>query len=214
MINEIINIILNLAKNYIQPKKESQNWYNEPWTEDTAKQVSEPEKEIILSGAGFEDEIYHCPVEKKKITSPYGYRHLSGMKRQFHSGIDLQGNQKYAFAVVQSMVVKIKTYDRLHPFRWKYLGNRRFKRINVPRGRAWSPYVILESVHGDYRFKYTHGVELVKEGQVVNGGDNVIKLGNYGNSRLQHLHFEVHEKRGSKWVNIDPEKFLKDKGVL
>ncbi len=214
MIKQIITIILNLAKNYIQPNMKDQNWYNEPWTELPKTKLKETEVDIVLDELDAEDEIYVCPVKKTKITSPYGYRHLSGMKRQFHSGIDFQGNQANAFAVVQSVVVKVKSYDRDYPYRWKYLGKRKFKRINVPKGRAWSPYVLLESVHGDYRFKYTHGLELVRMGQIVKAGDSVIRLGNFGNSRLQHLHFEVHKKVNGKWKNIDPEKFLKEKGVL
>lgn len=214
MIQEIITFILNLAKNYIQPKKEDQNWYNEPWTETPDTQLTDVETDMVLEDMDAEDEIYSCPVQKTKITSPYGWRHLPGMKRRFHSGVDFQGNQPFAFAVVQSVVTKIKSYDREYPYRWKYLGKRKFKRINVPKGRAWSPYVLLESVHGDYRFKYTHGLELVKMGQVINSGDEIIKLGNYGNSRLQHLHFEVHKKVKGKWKTIDPQQFLKDKGVL
>ena len=214
MINEIINTVLNIFKNYMTPKLENQRHYNEDWTEETALGMIEEEKETVLEETDFEDEIYYCPVGKKKITSHYGWRTLPGIGRNFHSGIDFQGNQTYAHAVVQSIVTKIKTYDRKYPYKWKYLGHRKFRKINVPRGRAWSPYTILESVHGDYRFVYTHGVEKVKVGQAVNGNDIILKLGNYGNSQLQHLHFEVHRKVKDKWVNIDPEKFLKEKGAL
>jgi murein DD-endopeptidase MepM/ murein hydrolase activator NlpD len=193
---------------------EDQNWHNKDITEETAVSITEDEKAIVLEESAMVDDIYVLPVEKTKITSPYGYRHLSGMKRQFHSGIDFQGNQKYAFAVTQSIVTKIKSYDKEYPHKWKYLGNNKFQYINVPLNRAWSPYTIIESVKGDYRFVYTHGVEVVKVGQLVQSGEPVIRLGNYGNSRLQHLHFEVHEKKGEKWITIDPEKFLKERGLL
>jgi murein DD-endopeptidase MepM/ murein hydrolase activator NlpD len=214
MIEEIINIALNIFKQFVKPKLESQNYYNEDWTEETAEKLTGEQIETALEELKPEDEVYCSPVEKKKITSPYGWRKLSGMKKHFHAGVDFQGNQRMAFAVVQSVVVKIKSYDRKYPYRWKYLGKRKFKKINVPKGRAWSPYTIIESVHGDYRFVYTHGVEVVKLGQIVNAGQPVIALGNYGNSRLQHLHFEVHKKVKDKWKHIDPEKFLKEKGLI
>lgn len=103
------------------------------------------------------------------ITSQFGMRTLGG-RRDYHTGIDIDGNTGDSIRVVESGKVSFSGY------------------IN-----GYGNTVIVEHA-GDYSTVYAHNSSnLVREGQSVNKGDIIARLGATGNSTGSHLHFEIRE---------------------
>ncbi|ADD45060.1 M23 family metallopeptidase [Stackebrandtia nassauensis] len=75
----------------------------------------------------------------------------------------------------------------------------------------------VEIQHADKTVtRYCHMVSRpsVNEGQKVNAGQKLGKVGNSGNSSGPHLHFEAHGDYPADPGNaIDPRKYLKDRGI-
>ncbi len=103
------------------------------------------------------------------ITSQFGMRTLGG-RRDYHTGIDIDGNTGDSIRVVESGKVSFSGY------------------IN-----GYGNIVIVEHT-GGYSTVYAHNSSnLVREGQSVNKGDIIARLGATGNSTGSHLHFEIRE---------------------
>lgn len=105
------------------------------------------------------------------ITSGFGWRTLYGQANN-HGGIDLSAGGIYGapiYAAREGTVLKAEYYSNT----------------------GYGHYVILD--HGDgYTTVYGHCSEvLVREGQHVNQGDIIAKVGSTGNSTGPHLHFEI-----------------------
>lgn len=65
--------------------------------------------------------------------------------------------------------------------------------------------VVIVEHRGNYYTVYAHNlVNLVKEGEWVKGGQVIAKVGQSGNAKGPHLHFEI--RKGSK--PLDPLKLL------
>lgn len=117
------------------------------------------------------------PLDKIKVTSPYGMRKdpFTG-KQRMHNGIDLQARNDKVYAMFAGIVRKTG-YDN----------------------RSGS-YIILQ--HGDYTISYCHlSKVLVKEKQFVCSGERIGISGNTGRSTNPHLHLSV--KSGQKHINPD-----------
>jgi LysM repeat protein len=103
------------------------------------------------------------------ITSQFGMRTLGG-RRDYHTGIDIDGNTGDSIRVVESGKVSFSGY------------------IN-----GYGNIVIVEHT-GGYSTVYAHNSSnLVREGQSVNKGDIIARVGATGNSTGSHLHFEIRE---------------------
>ena len=65
-------------------------------------------------------------------------------------------------------------------------------------------YVII--TNGDIRTRYMHmeGKALVKNGQKINEGDDIGKVGSTGRSEAPHLHYEIQKLVDGKWEDINP----------
>jgi murein DD-endopeptidase MepM/ murein hydrolase activator NlpD len=203
----IIDKIKDIIYRIFFSSDKRQNWHNlyeEPEgclydEEFRAQQVANHIKKVK----------YQYPVKTKRVTSPYGWRKLPGMKRHFHTGTDFTGKNKFCEAPCDCVVIKILKPDKKHPYRWAYKKTG-WEKIDVPRGRAWTPYVILEAVHDmNLRFVYRHVDPTVTPGHRIARGDKVGIVGNFGWSQGAHLHFEVQRKTLKKWVKKDPMKFLR-----
>lgn len=93
-----------------------------------------------------------------------------GGRRDYHTGIDIDGNTGDSIRVVESGKVSFSGY------------------IN-----GYGNTVIVEHA-GGYSTVYAHNSSnLVREGQSVNKGDIIARLGATGNSTGSHLHFEIRE---------------------
>lgn len=77
----------------------------------------------------------------------------------------------------------------------------------VGTDKSGSNYVIIyhyEKGKNIRRTRYFHLSQIyVTEGQEVEKGDNIGLIGNTGFSTSSHLHFEVQEWDGKKWININ-----------
>jgi len=150
--------------------------------------------------------VYCSPVKDRYVTSPFGPRKLSGIQSGFHYGVDYAGTtNKLACAPCDCKIIKVLQPDYKYPYKFVYNGS--WQRQSVPHGRAWTPFVVLEPLHdSSLKFVYRHGDHKEKEGDIVKGGEYFYKIGNYGNSKGAHLHFEVIKND----KNIDPEKWLNE----
>jgi len=145
------------------------------------------------------------PVDNKKITSPYGMRTLPGRKPVFHYGVDFTGKNKSAVAPCDVIIDKVLPVDSGFPCRFKLVKGVFDLDSNVPVGRAWTPYVICHSKDNpDITFIFKHISPVVTVGEIVEEGETVGSIGNYGFSMGEHLHFEVMIKAN----HTDPAKWL------
>lgn len=120
------------------------------------------------------------------ISSKYGYRDASIGGNAFHGGLDIAGGSgrlhgKPIYATRSGKVITAITSDR-----------------------GYGIYVIID--HGDgYSSLYAHmSARYVSTGDTVNKGDMIGRVGNTGNSKGAHLHFEI-RYYGEK---LDPQRFV------
>ncbi len=107
------------------------------------------------------------------ITSNYGWRTLSGQKNK-HNGIDIGAScATPTLAAADGTVVLVRRDDR-----------------NCT-SCGYGNYIIIEHRSG-YRSLYGHlSAIMVNEGQKLNAGEVIGKVGNTGHSFGCHLHFEI-----------------------
>ncbi|EKP13035.1 M23 family metallopeptidase [Leptospira borgpetersenii] len=226
MILQILNLLIPLVRKFLNLKaiQTNQNYWNKSLVAiDNTKKISREEAFDTISDIPVQRiPIFRLPVSNPHITSPYGYRYLNidGKKsKQFHLGIDL-GGYNDVFAPEDCVIETVLGRDRKYPvkFRWeKNTWVNLVKSGEVPEDRAWTPYVLAIGVHTKNRYKLKHTDPRVKKGDKVSAGDLIGKSGNYGYSLGAHLHFEVWpwDEKAQDWKKeTDPEKFLKEKGLL
>ncbi len=122
-------------------------------------------------GVGSGKFMFPIQFRGAHLTSNFGWRTLYG-KANNHGGIDISAPNIYGQNVYASRagtVLKAEYYSNT----------------------GYGHYVILD--HGDgFTTVYGHCSKvLVQEGQYVNQGDVIAKVGSTGNSTGPHLHFEV-----------------------
>lgn len=192
-----------------------ENWYNNPTETNYQgfKGAYGSLSGIMDESLDYKDQATWCyPVDNKRVVSKWGYRKIPGMKRHFHYGADFtsKGN-KWSYAPTKCMVKTIVLPDKKYPYKWRWTKKDGWiRKKNIPKGRAWTPYVELISIADpSIRFFYRHCKPLswIDVDGIVEAGEDIIELGNYGNSQGKHLHFEV-EVIGKK---VDPIKFLNKK---
>lgn len=87
-----------------------------------------------------------------------------------------------------------------------------------PKASTYGCFVEIEGTRNGKRVKYLmahmkQGSINVAKGQEIKAGDYLGGVGNTGHSHGNHLHLEIREWDGSKWVLQDPEKYLNDEPV-
>lgn len=148
------------------------------------------------------------PIENHKITSPYGMRTLEGREPVFHYGVDFTGKNKIAVAPCDIIIVKLLNFDNEYPCKFIEDDKGHFVlNDKVPTGRAWTPYLIADSVSDStLQFVFKHVNPVVKKGDRVSEGQAIGEVGNYGFSMGSHLHFEVL----INGKNVNPQQWLRD----
>ncbi|EMM73410.1 M23 family metallopeptidase [Leptospira weilii] len=168
------------------------------------------------------DPVFVCPVDEPHITSPFGWRTLSingKPSKQFHLGIDL-GGVNDIHAPEDCIIKTVLKKDEKNPVRFHYEKGTWIDLIRtgkIPRGRAWTPYIIAIGVHTKNQYKFKHVDSYVLVGQNIKAGTVIGTSGNLGYSMGPHLHFEVwpwNENKQSWPTPIDPAKFLKSKNLI
>jgi murein DD-endopeptidase MepM/ murein hydrolase activator NlpD len=172
--------------------------------------VSDTDTSASSSGSGATNSgsvtptgtVIHPLLKKTTITSPYGWRTLSG-KRQFHYGVDLapvaRGVKTPVYAVADGTIISTGLSSSM--------GNYVYLLTNL-KGQ---PYVIV----------YMH----MQNGSLLHGvntsvkqGDQLGIMGTTGQSTGVHLHFEICKgssriTSGSGDNRVDPVPLWKSMGV-
>lgn len=135
------------------------------------------------SSSGF---IYPVPSAYSKITT--GLNYSSG---QYHGAVDFGSsgiNGQPIYAVEDGYVVTSEN-----------LGN-----------RSYGNYILIAHYNGLFTL-YAHGQDgsrTVSAGQTVKRGQQIMRVGNTGNSTGPHLHFEVRTSPGTYANRVNPLKYL------
>uniref|UniRef100_UPI000773AE55 hypothetical protein n=1 Tax=Leptospira interrogans TaxID=173 RepID=UPI000773AE55 len=118
------------------------------------------------------DPVFVCPVDEPHITSPFGPRTLNingNPSKQFHLGIDLGGERE--IKIPEDCIIKtVLKRDEKHPVRFRYENGTWVDLIStkkIPKGRAWTPYIIAVGVHTKNQYKFKHVDSVVSIGQKV-----------------------------------------------
>lgn len=125
------------------------------------------------------------PLDLIKVNSPYGYRRDPFKKcLKFHDGIDLQGVNEVVFSMLPGTVHKVS------------YGN-----------TGYGNHVILD--YGNIRCLYGHLSEIyVKDGDIVDAGTIVSRVGNSGRSTNNHLHCRIQLFRDGSYHSVDPQRLI------
>ncbi|WP_061278265.1 M23 family metallopeptidase [Leptospira interrogans] len=229
----IISKLLNIIPYSVQSKvlnfpkiKRSQNYWNSSLAAVLQTQTI-PDQSVLKridSTDKKEEALFFSPLENPKITSHFGWRNLNingKASRQFHLGVDLVSENKNVFAPEECVIRSVLGRDEKHPVRFKYQNGTWIDLLEngkIPKGRAWTPYVIAVGIDSKNLYKFKHIDPCVAVGETLQAGDQIGSYDNLGYSMGAHLHFEIwlwDEKRQDwKKSPIDPEKFLKEKKVL
>lgn len=131
-------------------------------------------------------DVWLLPMRHYRYTSKYGQRWLNGSQRM-HAGIDLGGIRSGTpISAVHDGTVILSRWNGGY-------GNN----VVIDHGNG------LTSVYG-------HGSKLlVKEGQQIKAGEEIMLAGNTGHSFGVHLHLEIRINDRT----VEPIKFLKERGV-
>lgn len=123
-----------------------------------------------------------------KLSSPYGYRTLNGVK-EFHKGLDLVGlDDSKIIAPCDGVVGSSTIITDKSNLTWQ-----------------WGNYVRLDTSDGLYIFMCHMASRNVIVGQKVRKGDVLGVMGSTGYSFAPHTHFEVRDASGQ---SLNPCQFL------
>lgn len=160
---------LETLKNNISSYQSSYNQYAKAEAELDAqleKYLRELQAKENSSYVGGEFN-WPVPLNWKRISSPYGYRTLNGV-REFHRGIDIPATKNTNIYASNGGKVVTATYHY-----------------------SYGNYVVIDHGGGKSTL-YAHANKLnVKAGDVVKQGDVIAFVGTTGHSYGNHLHFEV-----------------------
>lgn len=164
------------------------------------------------------------PVERVPIviTSKFGRRQLqAGDPFTFHYGIDFKTKDApKILACEKAVVFEIVRPDYEYPCVFRYdTTAKRWVSANVPKGRAWTPRIVLigKYSNNEYVYKHVDALKTLQEGQVVEVGDVLGRTGNLGYSQGEHLHFEFYdfnEKKQTWKPASDPMAFFQKHAQL
>lgn len=216
ILKKITELVWPFIADWLKLDPTTQNWHNEAGAESLA--TKKPIADIMEEVANIPLIMpkFSAPVKRRRvvITSKFGWRVLKwdGKKRKnYHTGVDLGGSGN-VYAIEDSIVQRVLLPDKKYPCRFKW--TRKGWKTVAPKGRAWTPYVILIGKVSKTKFKYKHVKSKFKVGQSMKAGQVIGKAGNLGFSMGGHLHLEIWPLKGKKHKSpVDPIKWLKRRGV-
>lgn len=221
---------------------QQQNYWNDLAAEAKAKNV--PAQDVInaaiekMKTAPFEGRHFNMRFPAKdpwRITSPYGERILTidGKKvKQMHIGIDVNGARDI-FTPEDVIIKKILPLDSKYPNRFikdpkkGYIDG--IKAGKIPKGRAWTPYILAMGIHTRTLYKFKH---CVVKGKKYDVGDEIYcdtlfcASGDFGYSMGPHLHLETwvyseipvyskYESVKTHWPKpTNPKTYFEEYGVI
>jgi murein DD-endopeptidase MepM/ murein hydrolase activator NlpD len=126
------------------------------------------------------------PISKPIVTDSYGYSRVTAGEEIAHKGTDFRALPGTPVFAINRGVVRISQYYRT-------FGN----------------LVAVDHGYGLYSLYLHLSKRLVKEGELVSGGQKIGLSGDTGYAEGAHLHLSIR----SNGIAIDPEKFFKLLGV-
>lgn len=205
--------IITLFMDKYKPKLENQVHYNKV----------EPESVVTKQDIEIQDvskpefvTFFH-PKEGHRVTLKFGNRTLTidGVQTVYkHNGTDFGGFGK-CVAIEDCIIEKIVIPDNEYPCVFKYT-DKGWVTANVPKGRAWTPYISMIGLYTKNRYTYRH-VKSIKElvvGQALQSGEEFCETGNLGYCQGAHLHVDIQELKDGVYKDfINPELFLESKNI-
>jgi murein DD-endopeptidase MepM/ murein hydrolase activator NlpD len=141
---------------------------------------------LVLANSGTESNFIYPLASPAPVTSRFGWRiHPMTGNRRFHAGTD--------FGAPEGAPVIAVATGRVVSSGW--------------RG-GYGKTVVIEH-NGQLQTLYAHMSELlVQEGQEIQQGTIIGRVGSTGNSTGAHLHFETQAPTSDGWVAVDPNMDL------
>lgn len=138
------------------------------------------------ANSSYNDGVMTWPVPGySRVSSPYGWRNCPFHGREFHSGIDIPAGYGSKVVAAASGTVILA----------KYSG-------------GYGNCIIISHGGGLYTL-YAHNSSLtVKNGQYVNKGQQIARIGSTGNSTGNHSHFEVRKGGNSYGNHTNPRNYV------
>lgn len=216
---EFIKKIFSLFTNKQKVIQKAQNGWNSQEAEKNATQISKAETFEKVEGtfSTIPPVRLVLPVERVPavVTSPFGDRFLQG-KKQKHIGVDFKTvDSRRIRAVEKGVIKKVLGVDKEYPVRFVYK-NGKFVDPGVPKGRAWTPYIVMVGHYTKNMYVYKHVTSDVKVGDLVECGQIIGMTGNLGYSMGEHLHFEYYDwlEKENKWSEPkDPIVYFRKMGL-
>jgi murein DD-endopeptidase MepM/ murein hydrolase activator NlpD len=216
---ELIKKILLLFTDKGKALQKQQNSWNPPEAEKNSTQISKSETFEKVDGtfSTIPPIPLVLPVERVPVvvTSPFGERFLQG-KKQFHIGVDFKTiDSRRVRAVEKGVIKKVLGPDKEYPVRFVYR-NGKFVDPGIPKGRAWTPYIVLVGHYTKNMYVYKHVTSDVKPGDLVECGQIIGMTGNLGYCMGEHLHFEYYDwlEKENKWSDPkDPIIYFRKMGL-
>lgn len=139
--------------------------------------------------------IKNCGVGCLKVTSEYGMRtHPVLKKKRLHKGVDLR-------AAIGTQVVSV--YDG------KVLATRTERNRKTGKISGYGHYVIVLHPQKGVETLYAHLSKFkTSAGKPVSQGQTIALSGNTGIGTAPHLHFEIHKKKNSSYVPVNPRTYI------
>jgi len=139
--------------------------------------------------------LKNCGVGCLTVTSEYGMRkHPVHKTKRLHKGIDLR-------ASTGTQVVSV--YDG------KILATRTERNAKTKKMKGYGHYVIVIHPTRQIETLYAHlSAFKTSAGKSVTQGQTIALSGNTGVGTAAHLHFEIHVKKNSSYVPVNPRTYV------
>lgn len=222
--NIILKVFWPILKHLINPDKiiKNQNNYNDEEPEAKSLPIDQAlQKANVCKDKTALDKIieFTWAVSGNPIvTSKFGSRWLKWARKKrlnFHNGVDLIANDFNVYAPEDIIIKKVLQPDNQYPAVFIKQDGNWIKRLGVPKGRAWTPYIIAVGVHTNflYKFKHTEARKEITAGRHIVCGTLIAHYGQFGYCMGAHLHFEIWQwvAGKAKHVLVNPFPLLKGK---
>lgn len=163
-----------------------------------ATQMAQNNYQVLRSAAPSNNIISplkNCGAGCLHVTSEYGMRkHPVHKTKRLHKGIDLR-------AKTGTQVVSV--YDG------KVLATRTERNAKTKKIKGYGHYVIVIHPTRQIETLYAHlSAFKTKAGKPVTQGQTIALSGNSGVGTAPHLHFEIHVKKSSSYVPVNPRTYV------
>ena len=158
--NYLLQSIFNF---FYQLLERRQNHWNHKATEILAEKIKSRELKTTLKDVSpkiKKTALMDWPVAYRvkgqkipKVTSHFGWRTLPNGRRNYHNGTDYKTLYSEGIACEDSIIKKIQRPDAKFPARFKYIAETKKWEKAAPKGRAWTPYIVIVGIHSGRKYE-------------------------------------------------------------